>query len=109
MMLPEKEEKDGKSTGKVMERAQRKKGVYWIKVIYIIGQRKVLWKQTIPHSTCTKKKTVATEKLIPSTDDDKKIMQPICITSRSPIRMRKWNQFSQFRWTSTKVIPVEKT
>ena len=28
MMLPEKEEKDGKSTGKVMERAQRKKGVY---------------------------------------------------------------------------------
>ena len=36
-----------------------------------------------------KKKTVATEKLIPSTDDDRKIMQPICITSRSPIRMRK--------------------
>ena len=35
-----------------------------------------------------------------------KKMQFIRITSKPPSRMRKWNQF---RWTSTKVIPTEKT
>ena len=28
--------------------------------------------------------------------------------SFAPSRIRKWNQLSQFRWTSTKVIPIEK-
>ena len=41
--------------------------------------------------------------------NDRKIMQSIKITSRPPWRIRKWNHLSQFRWTSTKVIPIEKT
>ena len=39
----------------------------------------------------------------------KKIMQSFRITSRPSSRIRKWNQFSQFTLTSTKVIPIEKT
>ena len=38
-----------------------------------------------------------------------KIMQSIRISSRPASRIRKWNQLSQFRWTSTKVMPIEKT
>ena len=36
-------------------------------------------------------------------------MQSIRKTIRHPVRIRKWNQLSQFRCTSTKVIPIEKT
>ena len=36
-------------------------------------------------------------------------MQSIRIISSPPLRIRKWNQLSQFRWTSTKVVPTEKT
>ena len=34
----------------------------------------------------------------------KKIMRSIRIMSRLPSRIRKWNQLSQLRWTSTTVI-----
>ena len=44
-----------------------------------------------------------------SRNGDRKIMQSIRITSRPPSRISKWNQLSQFRRTSTKVIPIEKT
>ena len=37
----------------------------------------------------------------------RKIMQPIWQTSRPPTRSRKRNQCSQFRWTSTKIMPVK--
>ena len=37
----------------------------------------------------------------------RKIMQSIKITSRPLSRRRKWNQFSQLRQTSTKVIPKD--
>ena len=36
-------------------------------------------------------------------------MQSITITSRPPSRITMWNQLSQFRWTSTKIIPTEET
>ena len=36
--------------------------------------------------------------------DDRKIMKSIRIRSGLPVRIRKWHQFSQFRWRSTKVI-----
>ena len=36
---------------------------------------------------------------------DRKIMEPIRIMSGPPTRKRNWNQLSQFKWTSTKVIP----
>ena len=42
-------------------------------------------------------------------DGDRKTMQSIKITRRPPSRIRKWNQLSQFKRTSTKVIPIEKT
>ena len=35
-------------------------------------------------------------------------MQSITITSRPPSRIKKWNQFSQFRWTSIKAIQGDK-
>ena len=35
--------------------------------------------------------------------DDREIMQSIRIRSGLPVRIRKWYQFSQFWWTSTKV------
>ena len=40
-----------------------------------------------------------TDILVTSGNSDRKIMQSIRITSRPPWRIRKWNQFSQFRWT----------
>ena len=36
-------------------------------------------------------------------------MQSIKVTSRPPVRIKKWNHLSQFRWISTKGILVEKT
>ena len=47
--------------------------------------------------------------LVASRKGDRKIVLYIRITSRRPMRKRKWNQLSQFRRTSTKVIPIEKT
>ena len=57
--------------------------------------------QRIPESSYTRKGTVAIEILITSMGKgDRKIMQPIRITSETATRMRKWNQFSQFIYQS---------
>ena len=45
--------------------------------------------------------------LVASRKGDRKIVLYIRITSRRTMRKRKWNQLSQFRRTSTKVIPIE--
>ena len=69
-----------------------------LKGIYIIGQGKANCRQRIPESSCTRKETVDIEILITSRrKGDRKIMQPIRITSETATGMRKWNQFSQFR------------
>ena len=47
--------------------------------------------------------------LVTSRNGERKIMQSLRITSRPTSRERKWNQLIQFRWTSTKVTPIEKT
>ena len=47
--------------------------------------------------------------LATSRNGERGIMQSIRVTSRSPLRIRKWSQLSQFRSTSTEVIPIEKT
>ena len=60
-------------------------------------QRKALHRQSIPESNCGMKETVDTYILVTSSNGDRKITQSIRITSRSPSRIRKWNQFSQFR------------
>ena len=41
-------------------------------------------------------------------NSDKKTMQPIRITRGTSRRIKKWKQFSQFRWTSFKVTTTEK-
>ena len=58
---------------------------------------KSLYRQGIPEPSCVRKKTVDIDILITSRKDDRKIMQSIRITSRTPSRIRKWNQFSHFR------------
>ena len=55
------------------------------------------------------KETVDTDILVTSSKGDRKIMQSMRITSRPPLRKRKWNQLNQSWRTSTKVIPIEKT
>ena len=75
----------------------------------IIGQRKAFYRQGIPEFSCVRKETVDIGILVTSRNGERKIMQSITIVSRPPSRKRKWNQLSQFRRTSTKVIPIEKT
>ena len=67
------------------------------KAIYIIGQRKAFYKQRIPESSCARKETADIEILVKSRNGDRKIMQSIRIQSRSPSKIRKWNQLNQFR------------
>ena len=59
-------------------------------------------------SGCPGKETIDINILVTSRNGDRKIMQSIRIMSRPPLRIRKWNQLSQFRSTSTKAIPIEK-
>ena len=47
--------------------------------------------------------------LVTSRNGVRKIMQSVRITSRPLSRLIKWNQLSQFRWTSTKLISIKKT
>ena len=55
-----------------------------------------LYWQRIQESSCARKETVGIDILETSRYGDRKIMQSIRITSRSPSRKRKWNQLSQF-------------
>ena len=69
-----------------------------LKIIYIIGQWKAFCRKRNPESSCARKETVDLEILTTSRrKGDRKIMQPIKTTSKTVARMRKWNQFSQFR------------
>ena len=65
-------------------------------------------KQRIPESSCARKETVDIDILVISRNGDRKSIQSIRITSRPPSRRRKWKQLSQFRCTSTKVIPIDR-
>ena len=100
MELQEKEEKDGNHRRKPYRKNPMKKVSInsRLKAIYIIGQRKAFCGQRIPESSCARKETVDIDIFITSRrKGDRKIMQPIRITSENATRMRKWNQFSQFR------------
>ena len=66
------------------------------------------WKR-IPESNCVRKETVSIDILLPSRNGDRKIMQSIRLMKRPPSRIRKRNKLSQFKWASTKVIPIERT
>ena len=80
-----------------------------LKAIYAIGRRKAFYRQRIPESTCPRKEIVDIDVLVTSRNGGIEIMQSIRKTSRPPARERKWNKVSEFRWTSAKVIPQEKT
>ena len=76
-----------------------------------MNQRKTFYSQRIPipESSCTRKETVDIDIFATSRNGDIKIIQSIRITNTPPSRKRKWNQLSEFRITSTKVTPMEKT
>ena len=74
-----------------IERTQRKKRLLTLDLKPFISH-------LIPEFGCARKETVDIEILITSRRTvDRKIMQPIRITSVTATRMRKWNQFRQFR------------
>ena len=64
--------------------------------------------QRIPKSSSARKETVDIL-ILTSRSGGREIMKPIAITNRRGTRLGEWNQFSLFRWTSAKVIPIEKT
>ena len=80
-----------------------------LKAIRIIGQVKAFYRQRTPEFRCMRKETVDIDIFIISKNGDRKIICSIRITSRPPSRIRKWHQLSLFRWTSSKIIPIEKT
>ena len=80
-----------------------------LKAIQIVGQRKAFYRQRIPeYSIARNKETVDIDILITFSNGDRKIMESTRITSRPTLRIRKWNQLSQFRWTTIKVIAMKR-
>ena len=67
-----------------------------LKATKIIGKRKAFYRQRIPEFSCARKETVDIDIFVPSRNGDRQIIQSIRITSRPPLRKRKWNQLSQF-------------
>ena len=54
-------------------------------------------RQQIPESRGAGEETVEIDIFVTSMNGDRKIMQSIRIMSRPALRIRKWNQLSQFR------------
>ena len=67
-----------------------------LKATKIRSQKKAFYSQRIPQPSCVRKETVDIDILVTSRNGDRKIMQSIRITSRPPLRKKKWNQLSQF-------------
>ena len=65
-----------------------------LKATKIIGQRKALLAENsrVQNSSCVRKETLEIDILVTSRNGDRKIMQSIRITSRPPLRIKKWNQ-----------------
>ena len=59
----------------------------------MIHQRKAFYRQIVSDSSRARKETVDIDILVISMNGDRKIMQSIRITSRTPSRVRKCNQF----------------
>ena len=79
-----------------------------LKATKIMGQRKAFYRLRIPEFSSARKENVDIDILVTSRNGDRKIMQSIRITSRPPLRKRKWSQLTQFWRIFTKVIPTEK-
>ena len=63
----------------------------------MMDQRKAFYGQRTLEFSCARKETVGLEILVTSWNGDRKIIQSTGITSRPLLRIRKWNQFNQFR------------
>ena len=75
-----------------------------LEAVYIIGQRKVFCRQRISEPSCARKEPADIGIFLTSGIGHRKIMQSIRITSRPTLRIRKRNQFSQFRWIPTNYL-----
>ena len=73
--------------------------------IQIQGQRKAFCKKLISEPNCERKETVDKAIFITSKQVNRKIKQPTSITNGPPTKIRKWNQFSQFRASSSPDMP----
>ena len=62
----------------------------------MILQRKTFYRQKMSDSTRARKEIVDIDILVTSRNGDRKIIQSIRITSRTPSRVREKNQLSQF-------------
>ena len=60
-------------------------------------KKKAFYRQRIEVSSYARKEIVDIDIFLISRNGGRKIMQSIKIMSRSPARIRKWNQLSQFR------------
>ena len=96
--VQEKEIKDVNHRGELLSIHSR------LKDILNISQRKAFCSQRIPEFRCARKETVDIISFISfhyilttSRNGDRKIMQPIRITSGPTKRRRKWNHFIQCR------------
>ena len=67
-----------------------------LKATKIISQRKAFYRHRIPEFSRARKGTVDIDILVTYRNGDRKVMQPIRITSRPPSRKKKWNQRRQF-------------
>ena len=83
-------------------------GILPFKTISIISQRKAFCRQRIPQPSCTRKE-IADRDIIKTFKNDVIKIMPIRIRSGSPTQISKRKQFSQFRWTSTKIISTQRT
>ena len=64
-----------------------------LKATKIIDQMKAFYSQRIPDSSRASQETVDIGIFVRFKNGDGKIMQSISITSRTPSKKRKWNQF----------------
>ena len=91
---------------------------YWVKnkfqnfqgkLMVYIAQRKEFYRWRVPESSYVRKEAIDKDILITARNNNRKIIQSRRITSGPAARIRKWSQINQFRWTSIRVIPTEKT
>ena len=66
------------------------------KIIKIVGQEKAFYRQRIAQSSCARKETVKID-IIKSRNDERKLTKPNRTSSGPSPKIKKRNQFSQFR------------
>ena len=60
-----------------------------LSVVSKVGHRKAFYGQNVPESSCAGKETVNIDILVTSRNSDRKIMESVRITSRTPSKTKK--------------------